>query len=120
MKLYSDTLTETDIRDAAKVAGVSVWEMGRIKRPRKRTNAWNLYLYGSSPYRSQATGESAATWDEHGVFMDALYQRDPNMVIAYYKDRAHFMEETRRFVDSPYNREQPASKRKRGPWLANA
>ena len=120
MKLHSDTLAEQDIYAAAKVAGVSVWELGRIRRPRKRANGWNLYLMGSSPYRSQATGQSAATWDEHGVFMAELYKRDPGLAIAYYDSLEHFLAETRRFVESPYNREQPESKRRRGPWLADS
>lgn len=117
MKLYSDILSEEDLRAASGVAGVSMWELERIERPRKRQNAWNVYLTGSASYRSQATGEPAATWDEHGVWMAELYKRDPNLVVAYYRNLSHFVAETRRFVESPYNREQPERKRKRGLWL---
>ncbi len=120
MKLYSDTLTNEDIRAAARIAGVYVWDIERIRRARVRANGWNLYLSGSSPYRSQATGERAATWDEHGEFMAALYKRDPQLRIAFYRDLAHFLSDTRSRVENAWNREQPESKRLRGPWLRDS
>jgi hypothetical protein len=117
MRLYSDKLTEADIYDAARKTGVIVWECARFQRPRVRANGWNLYLMGTSPYTSQATGERAATWDEHGLWMAELYKRDPNLRVSWYRDLAHFVQVTRDERDCGYNRDQPESKRKRAPWL---
>ena len=119
MRLYSDTLTREDILEAAKAAGVYIWEWNEIKRARVRRQGWNIYLSGSSSYRSQATGEKAATWDEHGIFMAALYRKDPKLRIAFYRDLRHFMEWTLNVRDSAYNRSQPESKRVRAPWLSD-
>ena len=120
MKVYSDTLSKEDLREAATVAGVWVWEIEAMKRPRKRAHGWHVFLTGSSPYRSQATGVAAATWDEHGAWMAELNKRDPRLLVAYYRDLPHFLSETRAFAQSPYNREQPERKRKRAPWLSDS
>ena len=81
-----------------------------IKRPRKRAKGWQVYLTGSSPYRSQATEYPAATWDEHGIWMHRLFQLDPNAVIARYDGLDDFMETTKRW--KPF--------KTKAPWLEAA
>lgn len=117
MKLYSDKLTNDDVTAAARKAGVTLADAKTIRRPRVRRYGWILHLSGSSSYRSQATGEPAATWDEHGVFMAELYKRDPKLRIAFYRDLQHFLTFTTKARDSFHNRELPEGRKVRAPWL---
>lgn len=129
MKVYSDTLTTADLYDAAR--GVcDVWVCDVITRPKKRRNGWTVSLSGSSPYRSQvAGGHRAATWTEHGVWMDRLFDKDPHMVIATYDGRDDFIEQTQEAVNwvtqaatLSYYQDNPRElakqqKRYSAPWL---
>ena len=119
MKLHSDILSDSDIYEAARIAGVTVWTCERFKA-RVRKTGWTIYLGGSSPHRSQATQQPAATWDEHGVWMAELYKRDPQLRVSFYKTLDHFLDFTRQHVESEYNRRQPMSKKVTGPWLNDA
>lgn len=104
MKIYSDVLNTADLYEACTgVCGIA--EIMTIKKPRKRSKGWQVYLTGSSPYRSQATDFNAATWDEHGIWMRRLFHLDSNAVIASYDGLDDFMEQTRRW--KPRNTQAP-------------
>lgn len=125
MKVYSDTLTQADLREALP-KGVTLAVLEIISNTRKRRNGWIVSLSGSSPYRSQMSegGHRAATWDEHGLWMAELYRRDPNAVIGWYKTLDDFLTQTRQERDrvSLNFGERTASERKyrdshKAPWL---
>lgn len=91
MKVYSDILTDQDLRDAAKEAGVYLWVCDRITRPRIAKNAWEVSLSGSSPYTSQMGDyHKAATYDEHGWWMSYLFNLDPDARISWWKSAEDF------------------------------
>jgi len=88
MRLHSDILTRTDIREATRafgMTGVRVEITDHGSRARER--AFEVHLTGTSPRRpnsGSATGPNqddyAATWDEWGMFFAALFEVDPNMI----------------------------------------
>jgi hypothetical protein len=95
MKVYSNTLTDQDLRDAAKAARVGLWVCDRITRTRISKNAWEVSLTGSSPYTSQMGDyHKAATYDEHGYWMAELFAKDPDARISWWKNADHFNEGT--------------------------
>jgi hypothetical protein len=116
VKLHSDILTETDIREAlakAKRRGnvdslVSFKELDR-KGSYKRSVGFEIRLawYGtkvkgdgrrwsnSGTGGADTSGFYAATYDEWGWFIDELFNADPNMVFGHYKDRETFDTMTR-------------------------
>ena len=102
MKIYSETLTEADLRKAPP-AGTSLTKVEAVSAPRPRTHAWKVQLgrAGSRrPFNSGtfgADGEGAASWDDWGWFLSALYQRDPQMIAGgtgLYKDAGDFHAKT--------------------------
>lgn len=122
MKLYSDTLTPADLY-AACPKGVRVAILEVHPRPRKRRNGYDVGLAGTSPYSSQLTGEKAATWDEHGIWMDRLFDKDPQMIVATYNGRDEFIEQTQEFADHAARRAEIIgadhySKTHSAPWLS--
>lgn len=113
MKIYSDTLTSADLdaavraasehaRSAPPFAGSIGFERYRaLQRPRIRSRGWDLLLYRTGSRMHFNTGnhgageEGAASWGDYGWFLAALFERDPGMHAAYYRDRGHFHEATR-------------------------
>lgn len=90
MRIHSDILTQDDLGTASVTAGVRF-----IKRSehnsRKRTHAFEVALSGDASHRSQADREQyGATWDQWGIFLSALFNRDPEMVTPYYTSAADF------------------------------
>lgn len=101
MRIHSDNLLYTVLRDAARVARVDM-DLTR-HGSRSRAEAFNVTLRGESnraPNRGTAKGmdrfdrfdrpERAATWDQWGVFLGILFDYDPEMKTPYYKDREDF------------------------------
>lgn len=116
MKMHSDTLTESDIRDALKrakdlgqVDRLTNFEVLDARGSRTRKNGFEIRLawYGEKVKgdgrRWTNTGHSgadtggfyAAKYDEWGWFIDELFNADPNMVFGHYKDRDTFDTMTR-------------------------
>ncbi|UDL16708.1 hypothetical protein SEA_ATUIN_315 [Arthrobacter phage Atuin] len=120
MRLHSNTLTDSDIRDsiqAAKDAGkidrLVGFEIFDDKGSRTRAKAWEIQLgwYGDKVRgdgrRWKNTGKSgadsygngggcyAATYDEWGWFIAELYKRDANLVFGHYKTRELFNDYTK-------------------------
>jgi hypothetical protein len=100
VKLYSDTLTGADLNDALP-RGVGI-ETLSIGRPRNAARGWTvrLYCYGNRRLRNsgrhgaESQGPPAASWDQHGEWMAALYDRDPHARIGPYTGRDDFHTKT--------------------------
>lgn len=91
MIIWSDTLTSEQIDDAAAKARVNVFDAALSLRANKRAKRWTIYLSGDSPYvNGHDSSRPAATWDQWGIFLNALFETDPNMTTANYKDRDTF------------------------------
>lgn len=79
MKIHSDILTVDHMQTAAKAARVSVvWPMFKPGGSQSRKNSFVVHLSGSSRYRAGFAGNNglqAATWDEWGMFLAALFER---------------------------------------------
>lgn len=121
MKIYSDKLTQRDLFEALP-REVDIAVLETHARPRKRCHGWEVSLTGSSPFRSQMSGQRAATWDEHGLWMAELYRRDPNAVIGHYKTMDDFINQTRteKFrARRNFNAQDNYRKTHRAPWLSH-
>ena len=123
MKLYSDTLTTDDLY-ACLPRDVGIAEIREMRQPRKRARGWELSLEGLGgrhTRRSNSGGYGAgdryaATWDDHGVWMAALYDRDERALFAgYYNGRLDFYLKTAH----EHERRQHAARpyRSTAPWL---
>lgn len=125
MKLYSDTLTEADLY-ACLPDGVTIAAI-RPMRTRKRASGWELSLegYGTRHTRRRNSGMEgangygyAATWDDQGVWMAALYDRDPDALIAWYTSRHYFYEATANVAKwRQRSRFRSIRENSRAPWL---
>ena len=94
MKLYSDTLTLSDL-EAAAPSGCYL--VANPASGRLRKNVWEFRLLNHEPRRNGW----AATYDEHGEWMSALYAQDSRMIVGPYKDYSDFHTKTRnRYVRS--------------------
>ena len=96
MRIHSDILTNRHLIDAAAVARVD-FDQWEDKGSRKRDHAFDVTLTGESrrrPNRGTSADRNhrgyAATWDQWGVFLAALFAIDPNMVTPYYADAEDF------------------------------
>lgn len=110
MRIHTDTITHQDVVEAVRAAGVvtevTAWgtevRSVRLTDPgvrhhgsRKRDHAFEVGLLGTS---SRATNSGiygagsgkAATWDEWGMFLGALYEKDPLMFAGHYQHAAYF------------------------------
>jgi hypothetical protein len=104
MKIHTDVLTSFDIHHATSAAGMHGVYAVNFKQcgSRSKDHAFDLSLRGNSTRRpNPGTGgrnfsddEYAATWDEWGMFIHALYQIDPDALIGQYGSRAVFEETT--------------------------
>ena len=55
-----------------------------------------VHLYGSHPQKSQHDyTRNAATWEEWGIFINALYRIDADAKIGHYTSLHNFIEQTR-------------------------
>jgi hypothetical protein len=104
MKIHSDTLTHADVYRATTAAGMHGVRVEGLTYhgSRSRDHAFNVSLRGNSTRRpNPGTGsrtvyedEYAATWDEWGMFIEALYTLDPNALVGQYGPRHVFDEAT--------------------------
>ncbi len=99
MKVYSDILTRDDMLDALPY-GVTLEECEKIQNPRVRSQGWNVQLrrWGSNRHTNSGhygAGErGAATYDDHGVWIAELFDRDPSARISWWDGRDHFNQGT--------------------------
>ena len=107
MRIHSDILTEQDIFKATQATGMeNVNGDVSTHGSRSRARALNVLLTGNSTSRPNSgkhgaqNDDYAATWDEWGIFLNALYEIDPNLVTPYYADAYDFHRKTNdRFTD---------------------
>lgn len=107
MRIHSDTLTITDIYQAAAIAGGGDYRTSPVlvevtqHGSRKRARAFNVSLMGTSSRRpnnaaggrfADGRGDAhAATWDEWGMFLAELFRRDPAAIVPnVYESGEHF------------------------------
>jgi hypothetical protein len=104
MRIHSDTLTRSDLRDALAEANLDgVWlDLCDQGGSRSRAHGFTVRLAAnpmpgrrrprnSGKYGAEdGTYEVAATWAEHGMWMARIFQRDPNAIVAHYKGEDHF------------------------------
>jgi hypothetical protein len=113
MKIYSDKITEHDVRRAFTIARddhhADIWiEDIRTWKPRK-------YLYGTevfprSHHGSRATGHvparasgprdgypRAASWDDWGYVIAELYRIDPDARVGFYDSKADFISKVTKY-----------------------
>lgn len=75
MKLHTDRINAGEVFDAAREAGVTIHGFAQVGS-RTHARGFIVYLEGSSTRQSNGRDHKAATWDEWGVFMAALYRLD--------------------------------------------
>ena len=102
MRIHSDTLLMGDLYDAVRAHGMTGVYMLTLDQhgSRKRKRAFEVKLEGSSPYATNPgtakwvdRGQDrprAATWDEWGIFIQALFEKDASAIIGDYHDDATF------------------------------
>lgn len=91
MRIHSDVLTGTDLFDAARVADMSFETYGE-GGSRSRKKAFNVLCSGNSTRNAMSNEFKAATWDQWGVLLGILFDKDPNMHTGKngYADRSDF------------------------------
>jgi hypothetical protein len=127
MKIHSDTLRITDIQtcvpNGCYLAVFDHKSFGRTscgyEGSRSREHGYVVRLSGSGKYTMRNIPDKAATWDEWGNFIAAVFERDPEAIVGWYKSREKFIEVT----TNEYNR---IAKYRRdllpthsAPWLAH-
>jgi hypothetical protein len=84
MKLHANTLTPANVRSAARKARVDLVTFTE-RGSRSHSRAYDVILSGESRYRTNAGTSGgydmphAATWDQWGIFLAALYAVDPTV-----------------------------------------
>ena len=109
MKIHSDTLTYADVHLATIAGGMRGVYAEKLERhgSRSRDHSYDVTLRGNSTRKpNPGTGwrdpdaDYAATWDEWGMFIQALYVADPKALIGQYGPASVFEEATAmRFED---------------------
>jgi hypothetical protein len=112
MKIHTDNLGRADILNAADDAGVIVTAL-YARGSRSRDHAFDVYLSGTSPHRTQRGEGPAATWDEWGKFLAILFKREPTLKAGPYDGLVDFVEKTEAWAGSRRALGQPAD----APWL---
>lgn len=111
MRIHSNNLTHSDILFAAKVAGVTVVTLADFGS-RSRAHAHEIKLSGSSPHRTMDKEHQAASWDEWGIFLQELFDKDDSVTTRQYVNADEFLTFTMgRFVGL-----HPAAQHKRHTW----
>lgn len=105
MRLHSDTITSDTVfdtvrrlREEGRITGV--YATTAMGGSRSRRHGLTLKVtadprkgrrrFTNSGYAGADTDDYAATWDEWGIILGALYDLDPNMTGDYYADREHY------------------------------
>ncbi|HEU4967238.1 MAG TPA: hypothetical protein VFT53_07270 [Candidatus Saccharimonadales bacterium] len=101
MRIHTNTLTALDLFEAARISRTGMTYADHGSRIAKRS--WDVHLTGDSrrrPNRTHYSDEYAATWDQWGVFLSVLFDRDPDALCgsgrkyAIYTDRNAFHYQT--------------------------
>lgn len=96
MRIHT-SLTYQQMRTVAQASGAPIYtETLELHGSRTHERAFEVILSGSSTNRSQSGDFFAATWDEWGAFLGALYDMDPkarcgnSARFPTYRDADHF------------------------------
>lgn len=92
MRFHTTNVSESDIYNAAKLAGVTV-ETLTAHRSNSHDKAYEIKLSGNSSRNSNGNDYKAATFDQWGLFIESLYRVGGNesMVVGNsYFDYYHF------------------------------
>lgn len=127
MRLHSSTLTAQDLCRALP-EGVYANITPRGSRKRARAFEVTLYvLYKDDTHRrfgnSGGYGRAedvAATWDEWGIWMAALYALDSDALVGWYDSHTHFLKVTqaeRERIQATHKPESLAYRTHLAPWL---
>lgn len=102
MRIHTDNLSESDLRDAARTARVSFDRLA-VFGSRSRARAFDFILSGESKRRQNFGGDGyAATWDQWGVFLSVLFAKDDTMTVpTAYRDAEQFDFRTMHRFDAP-------------------
>ena len=77
LHISTDIITESDIRKATTAAGMTGVEADvRVRDSRSKAHKYSVRM--------------TASWDEMGMFINALYDVDPDATIGFYKSRDMF------------------------------
>lgn len=79
MRIHSNVITEDEVREAADHARVTFTRFGEGKS-RTHSRFFDVILSGESRRHQNGGPDKAATWDQWGVFLSVLFDRDPNMI----------------------------------------
>lgn len=104
MRIHSNTLTALDIYRATD-ALPGVFAQVEWKGSRSHANAFEVRLEGTSTRLTMDRKGQAATWDEWGVFIAAVFEVDPEALwgsakTPNYRNADHFHAVTRYRFDS--------------------
>lgn len=102
MRIHANTLTDADVYAAARLARVELATFTR-HGSRSRDHAYEIKLTGESrrrPNGGSYDNEYAATWDQWGVFLAALFNADASIKCWAYDGAFDFHQRTMyRFED---------------------
>lgn len=106
MKIHSDILTIIDLQAALHTPTRIAEVYGEFMQvgSRSRSRGFIVKLTSSDETRPHKSGfanadtrnERAASWDDWGIWMDRLFDLDPNAIIGQYNGRDDFYSQTRR------------------------
>ena len=99
MRIHTNVLTERDFYEAEKVAGVQMESFSK-HGSRSREKAFNVLLSGASTRNAQSNNFKAATWDQWGIFLNYLFQKDEDAKTDYYDGLGDFEFKTDRRFES--------------------
>jgi hypothetical protein len=94
MRIHTDTLTESDLQEAADFARVNFDRYVTVNS-RSHAHGFDITLQGESRRHQNGGSGMAATWDQWGCFFGYLFSKDENMVAGtvkrpVYADRNDF------------------------------
>jgi hypothetical protein len=116
MKIHSDIITASDLMKSSPPLVLVHWMPNGSRKRHHGFTASLEWLGDKEKGRRWANQSSwdgpfgrtiACTWDEWGIWIDKLFDIDPDAVIGPYDGRAAFMEQTARW--------QPRGMK--APWL---
>lgn len=89
MRIHTDTLTYSDMTHAAMAARVNFTTIQQ-HGSRSRDHSFDVILTGESRRRQNGGEDMAATWDQWGVFLAYLFDKDSEAKCWAYSDASQF------------------------------
>jgi hypothetical protein len=82
MRIHSDTLTTSDLTEAARLAGCQV-ESIALHRSTARDHAFEFIISGHGKYGGQfgQLSHASGSWDDYGIMLAELFRRDPRAIV---------------------------------------